>query len=61
MMFMHGVNELVLNRATLNAIISQWYNTHAHMEEGKTMLCEFSRYDNHVFTFNIKENENENT
>lgn len=60
MMLMQGNNRIVLNPATLNNIVSEWYNTHAHMDEGKTMLLEFSRLDDNMFTFTMKEVDNEN-
>lgn len=61
MMLMKGNNRVVLNPATLNEIISSWYNTHAHMEEGKSMRLEFTRLDDNMFTFSMKEADNENT
>lgn len=59
MMLMKGRNELSMNHATMNAIISAWYNTHAHMEEGKAMKCVFTGYDGNAFTFVIEEKEDE--
>lgn len=59
MMLMKGNNRIVLNPATVNAIVTSWYNTHAHMEEGKSVVLEFNRHDDNMFTFSIKESEYE--